>query len=122
MLDFYKRMSLVCDRIPEGKVATYGQIALLCGKPKNSRQVGYALNRGLAGEDVPAHRIVNAKGILSGAAAFDLPELQKRLLEAEGVEVTGTPGCWQVNLKRYGWKHTLEEALLLAGEFAQKGI
>ena len=120
-MDFYKRMSLVCARIPEGKVATYGQIAMLCGKPKNSRQVGYALNRGLAGEHVPAHRIVNAKGILSGAAAFDLPDLQKQLLETEGVEVTGIPGCWQVDLKRYGWKNTLGEALALADEFADNG-
>ena len=42
-MDFYKRMALVCRRIPEGTVATYGQIALLCRKPKNSRQVGYGL-------------------------------------------------------------------------------
>lgn len=110
MVDFYKRMSLVCARIPEGKVATYGQIAMLCGRPKNSRQVGYALNRGLAGEYVLAHRIVNAKGILSGAAAFDLPDLQKQLLESERVEVTGVSGCRRVDLKRYGWKNTLEEA------------
>ena len=59
--NFYKRMTLVCSKIPYGKAATYGQIALLCGMPKNSRQVGYALRTGKAGEHVPAHRIVNAK-------------------------------------------------------------
>ena len=57
-MDFYKRTALVCSIIPEGKVSTYGQIALLCGKPKHARQVGYALSRGLAGEDAPAHRVV----------------------------------------------------------------
>lgn len=121
-MDFYRRMSLVLARIPYGKVATYGQIALLCGRPKNSRQVGYALNRGLAGEHAPAHRIVNSRGVLSGAAAFDMPDLQKRLLEAEGVEVTGLPGCWQVDLGRYGWKNTMEEALELLEEFKKQGI
>lgn len=43
--DFYKRAAIVCRAIPYGKTATYGQIALLCGKPENARQVGYALNR-----------------------------------------------------------------------------
>ena len=62
-LDFYKRMEIVCSRIPYGKAATYGQIALLCGMPKNARQVVYALRTGEAGVRVPAHRIVNAKGI-----------------------------------------------------------
>lgn len=121
-MDFYRRMKLVCDRIPEGSVATYGQIALLCGKPNNSRQVGYALNRELCGPDVPAHRIVNSRGVLSGAAAFDLPDLQKLLLEEEGVEVTGVPGCRLVDLKRFGWKNTVEDALSLEAEFARLRI
>lgn len=42
-MDFYQKMGIVCKQIPYGTVATYGQIALLCGKPKNSRQVGYGL-------------------------------------------------------------------------------
>ena len=65
-MDFYKRARIVCLAIPYGEAATYGQIAMLCGKPKNARQVGYALNRGRLGEGIPAHRIVNARGILSG--------------------------------------------------------
>ena len=44
-MDFSQRVGIVCRAIPAGKVATYGQIALLCGKPRNARQVGYALNR-----------------------------------------------------------------------------
>ena len=82
-MDFYKRVGIVCNRIPQGNVATYGQIALLCGKPKNSRQVGYALKMGLAG-DIPAYRVVNARGILSGAFHFEMPDLQKLLLAEDG--------------------------------------
>ena len=59
-MDFYERVRFVMNHIPYGKAATYGQIALLCGKPGNSRQVGYALNRRLGGADLPAHRVVNA--------------------------------------------------------------
>ena len=69
--DFYRRAAIVCRRIPYGKTATYGQIALLCGKPRNARQVGYALNWGRLGDGIPAHRAVNSRGILSGAAAFE---------------------------------------------------
>lgn len=120
-MDFYKRMQIVCKEIPQGRVATYGQIALLCGKPKNARQVGTALNRGLAGE-VPAHRIVNAKGILSGAAAFELPDMQKLLLEKEGVLVKRTPEGCQVDLREYAWKNSMEEAEAFAAEFAEQNI
>ena len=56
-MDFYQRAGIVCRAIPRGTVASYGQIALLCGKPKNARQVGYALNKGRLGEEVPAHRV-----------------------------------------------------------------
>lgn len=110
-MDFYEKMALVCARIPAGRVATYGQIALLCGKPNNSRQVGYGLKRGLAGENVPAHRIVNSKGLLSGAVYFDTMDMQRLLLEAEGVEVKHTRDGWQVDLKRFGWKNTKEDIL-----------
>lgn len=116
--DFYKRIGIVCREIPAGKVATYGQIALLCGKPRNSRQVGYGLKHGLAGRDVPAYKVVNAKGILSGAVYFETYDMQRILLEADGVEVTGTPdGGWQVDLKRFGWKNTLEDAERLNEKF-----
>lgn len=115
-MDFYERMKLVCGRIPPGRVATYGQIALLCGRPNNFRQVGYGLKHGLAG-DVPAHRVVNAKGLLSGAAYFETVDMQKLLLEDEGVEVCRTANGWQVDLAWFGWKNTLEEARELALSF-----
>lgn len=121
-MDFYKRIEVVCAAIPYGKAATYGQIALLCGKPKNARQVGYALRRTLAGEGTPAHRIVNASGILSGAQAFDMPQLQKILLEKEGVKVSETEAGWRVDLKRDGWKNTLEDARMFQEKFQEQGI
>lgn len=120
--DFYKRAAIVCRALPYGQVATYGQIALLCGKPKNARQVGYALNRNRLGDDIPAHRVVNARGILSGAAAFDTADMQKLLLENEGVEVGFTPDGWQVDLKKDGWHNTLEEALRFQEIFEAQDI
>lgn len=113
-MDFYERVALVCSRIPYGKVATYGQIALLCGKPGNSRQVGYALNHRVLG--VPAHRVVNSKGFLSGAAAFSTPDEQRILLEGEGVELAEGS---RVDLKKYGWHNTLEEALEICAHFSE---
>lgn len=117
-MDFYKRVGITVRTVPEGKVATYGQIALLCGKPKNARQVGYALNRGLAGE-VPAHRVVNSQGYLTGAASFEHPDLQRMLLEEEEVLVSAEG---RVDMKRDGWKNTLEDALRLKEIFEREGI
>ncbi|MCI8660152.1 MAG: MGMT family protein [Lachnospiraceae bacterium] len=121
-MDIYKRIGMVCGKIPEGKVATYGQIALLCGKPKNSRQVGFALNRGLSGEKTNAHRVVNRRGILSGAANFETFDMQRLLLEQEGIQVTWTPKGWQVELKRFGWKSTMEDAVMFRKLFEKEGI
>ncbi|MCI9569366.1 MAG: MGMT family protein [Lachnospiraceae bacterium] len=115
--DFYQRIGIVCREIPAGKVATYGQIALLCGKPRNSRQVGYGLKHGLAGRDVPAYKVVNAKGILSGAIYFDTYDMQRTLLEADGIGVTRTPEGFRVDLECFGWKNTLEDAKRLDEKF-----
>ena len=119
-MDFYQRLELVGKQIPKGFVTTYGQLALLCGKPGNARQVGYALREGRAGKEFPAFRVVNAKGILSGAAAFESPDLQRLLLETEGVELAETPDGWRVDLKRFGWKPSMEEAELLYEMFLRK--
>lgn len=121
-MDFYKRMQSVCMQIPAGRVATYGQIALLCGKSGNARQVGFALRQGRAGEHVPAHRIVNAKGVLSGAEAFETSGTQKRLLESEGVQVQKADAGWKVDLKKYGWENTMQEAEQLYRLFAENKI
>lgn len=121
-MDFYQKVGLACRMIPCGKVATYGQIALLCGKPRNSRQVGYALNKGKAGKNIPAHRVVNHRGILSGASAFEMPDLQRILLEEEGIEVCITADGARVDLKKYGWHNSIEDAELLRSWFSGEGV
>lgn len=113
-MDFYKRVEAVCREVPYGRAATYGQIALLCGKPGNARQVGYALGHKVS--DVPAYRVVNAKGALSGAAAFEIPGIQRHLLEIEGIRLDADE---HVDLDKFGWKNTLEDALKLL-EFFEK--
>lgn len=118
-MDFYKRVEVVCKNIPYGKTATYGQIALLCGRPNHARQVGYALNHRVSGPDIPAYRVVNAHGFLSGAAAFATPQLQKQMLKKEGVKVDGDG---YVDLKLYGWHNTLEDAMRMNGYFERDGI
>lgn len=121
-MDFYRRVRIVCREIPEGTAATYGQIAMLCGKPRSARQVGYALGRGKLGEGIPAHRIVNGRGILSGAAAFDTFTMQKELLEREGVKVEWTKSGWKTDLEKYGWRHTLQDAVKFREEFERQKI
>lgn len=76
---------MVC-RVPEGRVATYGQIARLIGRPRHARQIGYALAALPDGFDVPWHRVVNAKGGISSRAKAGYDDYQRILLEAEGVE------------------------------------
>lgn len=125
-MDFYKRVGLVCGQIPYGKVATYGQIALLCQKPQNARQVGYALNKKGAGGEY-AHRVVNGRGILSGAGAFGEGGEQGRRLMAEGVKVFGgnskEKGNEQwVELEEYGWKTAMEDALWFVDQFKRLEI
>ncbi len=80
-----QRIYSVVRRIPRGKVATYGQVAVLAGLPGGARQVGRALSR-LDAEDVPWQRVVNAQGRISARASPGIVEpLQKQLLESEGV-------------------------------------
>lgn len=116
-MDFYKRLALVGGMIPEGKVVSYGRLALLCGCPHNARQVGYALKTDRAGS-FPAHRVVNSSGILSGAAAFETMDVQRLLLEKESVEVIDR----KVDLEKYEWHPSLEDAIWLREQFRERGI
>ncbi|MEE9161698.1 MAG: MGMT family protein, partial [Candidatus Neomarinimicrobiota bacterium] len=75
----------VVRRIPSGKVATYGQVALGAGLPRQARLVGYALHRLSTDSGVPWHRVVNARGGISLDERFGAGGLQRVLLEAEGV-------------------------------------
>jgi methylated-DNA-protein-cysteine methyltransferase-like protein len=82
----WQRIYRAVRTIPPGRVATYGQVADLAGLDGHARQVGYALHALTAGEDVPWHRVVNARGEVSERSSGDSHELQRLLLEAEGVE------------------------------------
>ena len=84
-LPFPERVALVVERIPEGFVTTYGRIAAALGSPKSARMVGWALNGQVDGRVIPAHRVVNRAGVLSGAPAFGAPDRMRQLLEAEDV-------------------------------------
>jgi methylated-DNA-protein-cysteine methyltransferase-like protein len=84
-LPFPDRVALVVERIPEGFVTTYGRIAAALGSPKAARMVGWALNGQVDGHRIPAHRVVNRVGVLSGAPAFGAPGRMRELLEAEDV-------------------------------------
>ncbi len=100
-MSFYDQVYAVVRQIPKGRVATYGQIALLCGSPRASRAVGYALHYNPTPGVIPCHRVVNREGRVAPAFAFGGPDVQQQLLEAEGI-VFETEG--QVDLKRYLWR------------------
>ncbi len=87
--------------IPAGKVATYGQIAFLCGNNRLSRVVGYALHVNPEPGVIPCHRVVNRFGKVSSAFAFGGENVQIELLRNEGVEVSDD-GI--VDLDKYMWE------------------
>jgi methylated-DNA-protein-cysteine methyltransferase-like protein len=97
----YERIWRMVKRIPRGRVATYGQIAELAGLEGHARQVGYALHNLPERSDVPWHRVINAKGEISPRSAGDSHELQRMLLEAEGVEIDPRG---RIDLERFRWR------------------
>ncbi|MEG0770909.1 MAG: MGMT family protein [Clostridia bacterium] len=99
-MSFYDLVYENVQKIPKGKVATYGQIANMCGSPKASRAVGYALHANKNPEVIPCHRIVNRFGSLAKAYVFGGIEEQKQRLEQEGVEVSAD---YMVDLYKYGF-------------------
>ena len=95
-----KRIYEAVKQIPRGKVATYGQIAALAGNPRMSRAVGNALHKNPDPDGIPCYRVVNSKGELADEFAFGGKDIQKDLLEADGIEVKNG----KVDLKVYGMK------------------
>lgn len=85
--NFFERVYDVVREIPYGKVTTYGAIAKAIGAPRSARMVGYAMNASHFDDSVPAHRVVNRLGMLSGKHHFDGTNLMQQLLESEGVVV-----------------------------------
>ncbi|MEJ2736497.1 MAG: MGMT family protein [Anaerolineae bacterium] len=97
---FFAQVYEVVRRIPSGKVATYGQVARLLGKPRAARTVGWALHSLPEGSDVPWQRVINAKGTISLDARGPGGAIQRVLLEAEGI-VFDEQG--RVDLQAHGW-------------------
>jgi len=85
-LSFFDKVYEVAKQIPYGKVTSYGAIANYLGAARSARMVGYAMN-GSHNKDVPAHRVVNRKGLLTGKHHFDGTNLMQQLLESEGIMV-----------------------------------
>jgi len=85
-LNFYEKVYEVARQIPFGRVTSYGAIARFLGAAKSARMVGYALI-GSVSKNVPAHRVVNRKGLLTGKFHFEGTNLMQQLLESEGIEV-----------------------------------
>jgi methylated-DNA-protein-cysteine methyltransferase-like protein len=83
--DFYLRVYEVVKQIPYGRITSYGAIAKVLGTPKSSRTVGYAMNASHNDPEVPAHRVVNRNGILTGKHHFPGTNLMQQLLENEGL-------------------------------------
>lgn len=97
----YKQIYAVVNCIPRGRVATYGQVAALLGREQHARQVGYALNALPEGSAVPWHRVINARGEVSKRAEPFFEKIQRKLLEAEGIEFDAKG---RIPLDRYRWE------------------
>ena len=85
--NFFERVYFIVRQIPYGRVTSYGAIAKALGTARSARMVGWAMNASHNLEDVPAHRVVNRNGMLSGKHHFQGTNLMQQLLESEGVEV-----------------------------------
>ncbi len=85
--NFFDRVYEIVKQIPPGRVTSYGAIAKALGAARSARMVGWAMNAAHNLEDVPAHRVVNRKGLLTGKHHFDGTNLMQQLIESEGITV-----------------------------------
>jgi methylated-DNA-protein-cysteine methyltransferase-like protein len=96
--NFFHIVYALVRQIPEGKVTTYGAIGSYLGSAKSARMVGWALNK--CPNDVPAHRVVNQKGLLTGKVHFEGITLMQQLLENEGLVIQNNQ---ILDLEKYLW-------------------
>lgn len=101
MKDFFQRVYFIVAKIPEGKVATYGQIARLMGEPRSARIVGWAVKAAPSESHLPCHRVVNRLGELAPEYAFGSKQLQRDILKSEGITFKKDGS---INLKKHLWK------------------
>ncbi|MDG1349885.1 MAG: MGMT family protein [Crocinitomicaceae bacterium] len=85
--DFFSDVYDVVRLIPTGRVCSYGAIANYLGSKRSSRMVGWAMNASHKFDDIPAHRVVNRNGMLTGKHHFQQPNLMQELLEKEGIAI-----------------------------------
>ena len=104
--DFHKQVWQVAELIPHGKVTTYGAIAHYLNKPNAARMVGWAMNKSFSSmANIPAHRVVNRNGELTGKMHFGSPQLMEILLKEEGIEVENDR---ILNFDLYFWNPNIE--------------
>ena len=85
--NFFENVYEIVKLIPKGKVTSYGAIAAYLGSKGSARMVGWAMNASHSLPDIPAHRVVNAKGLLTGKANFSTPNQMEDLLKNEGISI-----------------------------------
>lgn len=100
--NFYELVYKIVKKVPKGKVTSYGRVAVLIGKPRAARAVGYALNALKKGQEqkVPWQRVINSMGKISHRGDTPRAILQKNLLESEGIQFSREE---VVDWKRFGW-------------------
>ena len=105
-MSVFEKIYTAVSKIPKGKVATYGQIAMLAGNPHLARVVGYALHVNPSPFIIPCHRVVNREGRIAESFAFGGGDAQRVLLEKEGIvfEADG-----HIDLKKYLWQPNNEK-------------
>ena len=104
--DFFQLVYEVARHVPKGRVTSYGAIGKYLGSGKSARMVGWAMNAAHSQKKfVPAHRVVNRNGELTGKHHFGHPKLMQKLLEKEGIKVKNDK---VVNFKKLLWDPTVE--------------
>jgi len=105
-MNFFTKVYFYTRKIPKGRVASYGQIAALAGSPRAARQVGWALHVMTPEQyqKIPWQRVINAKGFISTTCPDHPADLQKVLLEKEGIKVVKKDGLWWVDMAKYLWR------------------
>jgi len=98
--NFFEKVYTIVRKIPYGKVTSYGAIANYLGAAKSARMVGWALNAAHEDSSIPAHRVVNKKGLLTGKNHLDGTNLMQQLLESEGVLIKNLQ---IIDLENYFW-------------------
>lgn len=98
----FEKIYEVVKQIPKGKVATYGQVAFLAGNPHWSRVVGYALHVNPDPQSIPCHRVVNRNGQVAPGYVFGGADVQKSILESEGIEFDRDN---KIDFDKFLWKN-----------------